>query len=336
MFEPEQPVLPKETSMNAKPEFSLVDTNGIRLRVAQAGKGPLIVLVHGWPESWYSWRHQIPPLAAAGYRVAAIDVRGYGGSDKPEPIEAYSIKEMCTDIVGLINGLGEMQAILIGHDWGAPIVWNTSLFFPDKVRAVAGLSVPHTGRGPAPRIQLFRNLYKDQFFYQLYFQNPGVAEAEFEADVRTSLRKIYYRSSGEGMKAGPRPQKPADAKFLDGLADPDPFPDWLTAADIDYYVEQFKQSGFRGPLNRYRTSDLDFAQQEEIANRKIEQPAAFIAGQLDPVLSFIPGVDLVEVMRQYVADLRLVRIIDGVGHWVQQERPNEVNAALLEWLQGLA
>jgi len=156
-----------------------------------------------------------------------------------------------------------------------------------------------------------------------------VAEAEFEADVRTSLRKIYYRSSGEGMKAGPRPQKPADAKFLDGLADPDPFPDWLAAADLDYYVEQFKQSGFRGPLNRYRTSDLDFAQQEEIANRKIEQPAAFIAGQLDPVLSFIPGVDLVEVMRQHVADLRLVRIIDGVGHWVQQERPNEVNAALL-------
>ena len=178
IFEPEQPVLPKETLMNAKPEFFLVDTNGIRLRVAQAGKGPLIVLVHGWPESWYSWRHQIPPLAAAGYRVAAIDVRGYGGSDKPEPIEAYSIKEMCTDIVGLIDGLGEKEAILIGHDWGAPIVWNTSLFFPDKVRAVAGLSVPHTGRGPAPRIQLFRNLYKDQFFYQLLALYPPSTTCE--------------------------------------------------------------------------------------------------------------------------------------------------------------
>ena len=322
--------------MNATPEFALVNTNGIRLRVAQAGSGPLVVLVHGWPESWYSWRHQIAALAAAGYRVAAVDVRGYGGSDKPEPVEAYSIREICTDIAGLIDGLGEKQAILVGHDWGAPIVWNTSLFFPEHVRAVAGLSVPHTGRGPAPRIELFKNLYKGRFFYQLYFQKPGVAEAEFEADIRTSLRKIYYSASGEGRKAGPRPNKPADAGYLDGQADPDPFPDWLTAADLDYYVGQFEQSGFRGPLNRYRTAELDFAQQAEIANRKIERPAAFIAGALDPVLAFIPGVDLVDVMRQHVADLRLVRIIDGAGHWVQQERPNEVNAALLEWLGGIA
>jgi pimeloyl-ACP methyl ester carboxylesterase len=325
-----------ETSADATPEFSLVSTNGIRLRVTQAGNGPLIVLVHGWPESWYSWRHQIAALAAAGYRVAAVDVRGYGGSDKPEPIEAYSLKEICTDIAGLIEGLGEKQAILIGHDWGAPIVWHTALFFPDKVRAVAGLSVPHTGRGPMPRIQLFRNLYKDRFFYQLYFQKPGVAEAEFEADIRTSLRKIYYSASGDDRKAGPRPAKPADAKYLDGLTDPDPFPDWLSTADLNYYVAQFEQSGFRGPLNRYRTAELDFAQQGEIANRKVEQPAAFIAGQFDPVLAFIPGVDLVEVMRQHVADLRLVRIIDGAGHWIQQERPNEVNMALLEWLRGIA
>jgi pimeloyl-ACP methyl ester carboxylesterase len=320
--------------MTAKPEFSLVNTNGINLRVAQAGRGPLIVLVHGWPESWYSWRHQIGALATAGYRVAAVDVRGYGGSDKPQPIEAYSIKDICADIAGLVDGLGEKQAILIGHDWGAPIVWNTSLFFPDKVRAVAGLSVPHTGRGRMPRIELFRNLYKDRFFYQLYFQQPGVAEAEFEADLRTSLRKIYYQASGEGRQE-PRPNKPADAKFLDGLTDPDPFPNWMTQADLDYYVGQFEQSGFRGPLNRYRTAELDFAQQEAIANRKIEQPAAFIAGSLDPVLSFIPGVDLVDVMRQHASDLRLVRIIDGAGHWVQQERPDEVNAALLEWLRGL-
>jgi pimeloyl-ACP methyl ester carboxylesterase len=321
--------------MDANVEFALVNANAIRLRVAESGKGPLVVLVHGWPESWYSWRHQIPALAAAGYRVAAVDVRGYGGSDKPHAIEAYAIKEMCADIAGLVESLGEKQAILIGHDWGAPIVWNTALFFPDKVRAVAGLSVPHTGRGPMPRIQLFKNLYKDRFFYQLYFQEPGVAEAEFEADLRTSLRKIYYYASGEGLKTGPRPKKPADAKYLDGLSDPDPFPDWLTATDLDYYVGQFTQSGFRGPLNRYRTAELDFAQQEEIANRKIEQPAAFIAGQLDPVLAFIPGVDLIEIMRQHVADLRLVRIIDGAGHWIQQERPNEVNAALLEWLGGI-
>ena len=321
--------------MDAKAEFALVETNGIRLRVAKRGTGPLVVLVHGFPESWYSWRHQIPALAAAGYRVAAVDVRGYGGSDKPHAIEAYAIKEMCADVAGLVESLGEKQAVLIGHDWGAPIVWHTALFFPDKVRAVAGLSVPHTGRGPAPRVELFKNIYKDRFFYQIYFQEPGVAEAEFEADLRTALRKIYYQASGESRQAGPRPPKPADAKYLDGLVDPDPFPDWLTAADLDYFVGQFEQSGFRGPLNRYRTAELDFTQQAEFVGRRIEQPAAFIAGQLDPVLAFIPGVDLVEVMRQHVADLRLVRIIDGAGHWIQQERPAEVNAALLEWLAGI-
>jgi pimeloyl-ACP methyl ester carboxylesterase len=317
------------------PTFEILETNGIRLRVALAGKGPLVVLVHGWPESWYSWRHQIPALAEAGYRVAAPDVRGYGGSDKPHPVEAYAIKEMCADIAGLVTALGETQAILIGHDWGAPIVWNTALFHPDKVRAVAGLSVPHTGRGPAPRIELFRRIHKGRFFYQLYFQTPGVAEAELEADVRTSLRKIYYWASGEGIKAGPRPDKPADARLLDGLADPDPFPGWLTAADLDYYVGEFQQNGFRGPLNRYRTAELDFVQQAAVADQRIEQPAAFIAGSLDPVLRFVPGVDLIEMMRDRVSDLRLVRLVDGAGHWVQQERPAEVNTALLDFLAKL-
>jgi pimeloyl-ACP methyl ester carboxylesterase len=321
--------------MNTKPEFSMVETNGIRLRVALAGQGPLIVLVHGWPESWYSWRHQIGALAQAGFRVAAPDVRGYGGSDKPTPIEAYAIKEMCADIAGLIESLGERQAILIGHDWGAPIVWNTALFFPEKVRAVAGLSVPYTGRGPMPRIELFRNLYKDRFFYQIYFQEPGVAEAELEADVRSSLRKIYYWGSGESRKAGPRPAKSPDAKYLDGLVDPDPFPGWLTPDDLAYYAGEFERSGFRGPLNRYRTSKLDFEQQAPFASSAIRQPAAFIAGTLDPVLSFVPGVDLIAVMRERVADLRLVRLIEGPGHWIQQERPAEVNTALSEFLKTL-
>src|SRR5262249_29681071 len=152
----------------------------------ESGTGPLVVLVHGFPESWYSWRHQIPALAAAGYRVAAVDVRGYGGSDKARAIEAYAVRDMWAGIAGPVESLGEKKAILIGHDWGAPIVWHTALFFPDRVRAVAGLSVPHTGRGPAPRILLFKNIYKDRFFYQIYFQEPGVAEAELEGDSSTS------------------------------------------------------------------------------------------------------------------------------------------------------
>ena len=327
--------------MSPQPDLQIVEANGIRLRVALSGAGPLVMLVHGFPESWYSWRHQIPALAAAGYRVAAPDVRGYGGSDKPQTIEAYAIKEMCADVAGLIAALGERQAILIGHDWGAPIVWNTALFHPEKVRAVAGLSVPHTGRGPLPRIELFRRIYKGRFFYQLYFQTPGVAEAELEADVRISLRKLYYSASGESIKAsregkaGLLRDKPPDARLLDGLPDPDPFPAWLTPADLDTYVVEFERSGFRGPLNRYRNSELDFAQQAAVADKRVEQPAAFVAGSLDPVLRFVPGLDLIEMMRTRVADLRLVRLIEGAGHWVQQERPAEVNAALIEFLRGL-
>ena len=316
-------------------ELQTIESNGIRLRVALAGEGPLIVLVHGWPESWYSWRHRDPALVGAGYRVAAPDVRGYGGSDKPDAIEAYGIKTLAADIAGLVIALGEETAILIGHDWGAPIVWNTALFFPERVRAVAGLSVPHLGRGPIPRVEMFRRVYKDRFFYQLYFQTPGVAEAELEVDVRSSLRKIYYWASGDAALAGLKVTKPPDACLLDGLPDPQPFPTWLTEADLDYYTEQFQRGGFRGPLNRYRTSDIDFALQEEIKDKKIEQPSAFIAGSLDPVLRFVPGVDMVEMMRKQMSDLRLIELIEGAGHWVQQERPTEVNAAIIQFLRGL-
>ena len=312
-----------------------VTANGISQRYAECGSGPLVLFCHGWPESWYSWRHQIPALVAAGYRVAAPDVRGYGGSDKPPEIEAYGIKQLAGDIAGLVPALGEESAILIGPDWGAPIVWNTALFHPRRVRAVAGLSVPHTGRGPVPRVELFKRMYKDRFFYQLYFQTPGVAEAELEADVRTALRKVYYWASGDFVRAGHKVEKASDAKLLDGLPDPQPFPAWMSEAELDYYTAQFQQGGFRGPLNRYRTSDIDFAQQDEIKDRKIEQPAAFIAGTLEPVLRFLPGVDMVDLMRKHMTDLRLVELIEGAGHWVQQERPQEVNAALLKFLKGL-
>jgi epoxide hydrolase A/B len=324
-----------EAQMQQVAQLQTIESNGIRLRVALAGEGPLIVLVHGWPESWFSWRHQIPALVGAGYRVAAPDVRGYGGSDKPEAIESYGIKPLAADIAGLIVALGEKKAILIGHDWGATIVWNTALFFPVRVRAVAGLSVPHLGRGPIPRVEMFRRVYKDKFFYQLYFQTPGVAEAELEGDVRSSLRKVYYWASGDAALAGLKVNKPADARLLDGLPDPQPFPTWLTEADLDYYTEQFQRGGFRGPLNRYRTSDIDFAQQDEIKDKKIEQPTAFIAGSLDPVLRFVPGVDMIEMMRKQMSDLRLVELIKGAGHWVQQERPAEVNAAIIQFLRGL-
>ena len=276
-----------------------------------------------------------PALADAGYRVAAPDVRGYGSSDKPLAIEAYSIKNMSADIDGLIAPLGAERAIVVGHDWGAAIAYCTALFHPERVRAVAGLSVPPLGRGPMPSVELFREVYKDRFFYQLYFQEPGVAEAELQADVRTSLRKIYYSSSGEAQKAGAKIENPTGPGLLDRLIDPNPFPVWLTEADLDYFASQFRNSGFRGPLNRYRNSERDFEQLAAFDGKPFTHPTAFMAGSLEPVLRMIPGVDMVELMRKQCADLRYVRLMEDAGHWLQQERPAEVNAALLEFLRGL-
>ncbi len=321
----------------AEPKFQKLSTNGISLRAVVEGDGPLCVLVHGWPESWYSYRHQIPALVAAGYRVCVPDIRGYGGSDKPHAVEAYAMAEINRDVAGLIVAWGEEQAILIGHDWGAPIVGTTAITHRPRVRAVVGMSVPHLGRGQQPLIETFKQIYKDRFFYQLYFQEEGVAEAELEADVRTALRKIYFNSSGDVTEEQRvfTGKKPPDAKLLDGLRDPDPLPAWLDEADIDYYTSQFQQSGFRGPLNRYRTSERDFRDLPQLSTEHVTQPALFIAGSLDPVLNFVPGVRLHELMDRWYDDLRGKVLIEGAGHWIQQERPEETNRAVLEFLKGL-
>lgn len=316
--------------------FKTIETRGIRLRVMVEGSGPLCVLVHGWPESWYSWRHQIDPLVEAGYRVAAMDARGYGGSDKPHAIEAYDMVEMTDDVVGVIDALAgpEGEAILIGHDWGAPIVWVTSIRYPKRIRAVIGMSVPHLGRGERPTIETFRAVYKDKFFYQLYFQEPGVAEEELEADIPTTLRKVYFNASG-AEDAKMLAKKGPEAKFLEGMIDPNPLPEWLPKEDLDYYVEQFRSSGFRGPLNRYRNQERDHANLPELSQLQITQPALFIAGDRDPVLRFMPGMSLADRCDPWYKDLRGKVLIPGAGHWVQQEAPGPVNEAMLKFLREL-
>jgi pimeloyl-ACP methyl ester carboxylesterase len=317
--------------------FQMLDCGKVRLRTVVEGTGPLCVLVHGWPESWHSWRHQIDALVEAGYRVAVPDVRGYGGSDKPPAIEDYDLIQVTDDVIGVIDALGEQQAILIGHDWGAPIVWVTAIRYSQRVRAVVGMSVPHLGQGDRPAIEVFRELYKDRFFYQLYFQEPGVAERELEADPAATIRKVYYSASGDiadeqrkfGSNKGP------DGAMLDGLTDPDPLPAWLTEEDVAYYAEQFRHSGFRGPLNRYRNWERDHAALPELATKKIERPALFIAGDRDPVLKFVPGIRLSDLMDRWYTDLRGKVLLPGAGHWVQQERPKEVNEALLAFLRAV-
>jgi pimeloyl-ACP methyl ester carboxylesterase len=311
-----------------------VPTNGINLHIAEAGEGPLVLLVHGFPELWYSWRHQLPALAAAGYHAVAPDVRGYGDSDRPPNIEDYAMRQMVADYLGLLDALGEEKAVIVGHDWGSSMAWTSAALNPDRYRAVVGMSVPYLPRGPMPPLKMMDAMFKDRFFYILYFQEPGVAEAEFEADVRRSLRLFMWAASGEARSvpgfATAMVNKPRDSKLFDGAPEVEGVPPWMTEADLDVYVEAFTRSGFRGPLNRYRCMDIDHEQIPEMQDKRIEMPALFVYGEADGVMSFAP----MDPMKQFVSDLKIVSF-PGAGHWTQQERPAETNAALIEFLDGL-
>jgi len=308
-----------------------IETNGINMRIAEAGEGPLVLLLHGFPELWYSWRHQLPALAAAGYRAVAPDVRGYGGTDAPEAIDSYTMLDHVADAVGVLDALGEESAVIVGHDWGAPMAWHGALLHPERFPAVAALSVPYTPRPPAPPTQLMKRLFQDRFFYMLYFQEPGLAEAELEADVRRSMRLMLYDASGDAPRSAWQAQRPKDAKLLDEMRDPERLPPWLTEADIDYYTAEFERTGFRGGLNRYRNMDRDWEQSAHLAGATVQQPALFVAGERDGVLRFT-GTD---AMKASVPNLRNVVILPACGHWTQQERPAEVNSALIEFLKAL-
>ena len=248
------------------PEFRTLDAGEVRLHAAVHGEGPLVLMVHGFPESWYSWRHQIPAIAEAGFTACAIDVRGYGGSDKPWPVADYGMDHMVSDLVGAAEAMAPGQpAILLGHDWGAPMVWNAALAHPDRFRAVAALSVPWPGVGDRPFSAVYDELFtrKGRFFYQQYFQEEGVGEAEAEADVAGFLRRFYYAISGEGAATWPTDKALGDP-LLKGLIDPDRFPPWMTAADLDFYTSEFERSGLRGPLNRYRNHERDWEWQQTV------------------------------------------------------------------------
>src|SRR5450432_275021 len=325
-----EPVLP-ETNFRY-----VTGANRTRLRVAVTGTGPLVLMVHGFPESWFSWRHQMPAIAAAGFTAAALDVRGYGGSDKPEAIEAYTITELAADIAAVIDALDPSGAVLIGHDWGAPQVYGAALIHPRKVRAVVGLSVPAINYVDRKPSEFWARTYPEELFYQTYFWQPGPAEAELEADPSRNIRLFYYALSGNRPQGVSAMVRPAGAtSLLAGLPDPDPLRPWLTAEDVAYYAESFAKGGFRGPLNRYRAQDIDVDQLRSYADRKIEQPGIFIAGAHDPARSMIPGVDRYADPVPRFADCRGVHLLDGIGHWVQQEAPSAVNQLILAFLSTL-
>jgi len=309
------------------PQHREVSLNGITMHIAEEGEGPLVLLLHGFPESWYSWRHQFGPLADAGYRVVAPDQRGYGATDRPDDVDAYSILHLVGDVVGLIEALGEKEAVVVGHDWGAGVAWHTAMLRPDLVRGVVGLSVAPTPRSPVPPLTAAREQFGEDF-YQIYFQEPGVADAELNHDPRTSFRKMLGMGVDANLATG------TGTGFLGGRSDPETLPDWLTEADIDAFVEQYKRNGFTGSLNWYRNIDRNWTLTTPWQNAQITPPALYITGDRDLARGFYPP-DFFDQLPQWVPNLRGIVDLPGCGHWTQQERPAEVNGALLDFLAGL-
>ena len=309
----------------------IVETNGINMHIAEAGEGPLVILCHGFPESWYSWRHQLPALAAAGYHAVAPDQRGYGRTDAPAQIEAYTQFHLVGDVVGLVGALDEEKAVIVGHDWGAPVAWNAAMWRPDIFRAVIGMSVPAIDRARRAPTATMKQAFGDNFFYMLYFQTPGVAEHELQKDVRRSLRMLLYSASGAGIEKA-FPLLPKTAGFLDQMIDSEELSDWLSEDDLDYFTNEFLRAGFRGGLNWYRNLDRTWELAAPFAGKRIEQPALFITGDRD-LTRGMPGFE--ERMRAVVPNLRDVVTFPGIGHWTQQEDPENTNAAMLRFLDSL-
>jgi len=235
-----------------KPNMRFIQTNGINMRIAEMGSGPLVLLLHGWPESWYSWRHQLPALADAGFHVVAPDMRGFGKTDAPKPVEDYDIRKLTADIAGLLDALGEKSAVVVGHDWGAVVAWHCLLLYPDRFRGLVAMSVPYRGRPSESPIEILKKAYGDNFFYMLYFQEPGVAETEFDADPRGILSRLYVSPNAPRETPAVTDPKRAAGGWIPRLGAPKGAQSWLTQADLDYFVDEFKQAGFRGGINFYR------------------------------------------------------------------------------------
>jgi pimeloyl-ACP methyl ester carboxylesterase len=288
--------------------------NGIELNVLEEGEGEPIVLCHGFPELAFSWRHQIPVLAGAGYRVLAPDMRGFGDSSAPAQVSAYDVLTLCGDMCGLLDSIGERSAIFIGHDWGANVVWQLAAIHPERVRAVAGLSVPFVPRAPAPPIPMLRSQLGEDF-YIVWFQDPGVADQVFASDVRRTLTASTPWGPDWARQAKAQPRRP----------------EWMSEQELGVYVEAFARTGFTGGINWYRNIDRNWELTEAFAQRRIEQPAMFLTGELDRVRTFMPA----EAMNGWVTDLQANIVVPGAGHWVQQQTPEIVNAALVEFLGGL-
>jgi len=314
-------------------QHRLLDTNGIRIHLAEAGEGPLVVLLHGFPESWYSWRHQLTALAEAGFHAVAPDQRGYGQTDRPDAIDAYSMFHLVGDVIGLVNALGQERAVVVGHDWGAPVAWHTALFRPDRLRGVAALSVPFRPRGERAPLTVLRAALGEGF-YQIYFQQPGVAEADLQRDVRTTVRYALFGASGDNPVIPDMIVRPGQG-FLGNVSMPSLLPGWISESDVDFYTAEFERTGFACGLNWYRNIDRNWELTAPWHGAQVTVPAGFIVGDRDVVYHFPGGRDNVANLNRFVPNLKQSVVLEGCGHWTQQERPTEVNRFLIDFLRSL-
>ena len=336
-----------------------LNVNGVRLHVAEQGEGPLVLLVHGFPELWYSWRFQLPALAAAGYRAVAIDQRGYGSSSKFWQTDAYRIGPLVADLVGLVPALGAEQAVLVGHDWGAPVVWSAAWMHPERFRGVMGMSVPFSGRGlialpgnpfgERPPHDIHRAVAgPDQLFYQEYFSTLGPIIEEIETDLAGWVRDIVWTVSGEALAAAGFTLAGQDPialirnsalciangqRMRDRFMTPATMPDWFTADDLAVFVDALERGGFSGPLSYYYNLENDWQDLAPYAGRKLEVPAMFLGAEYDVATWW--GAEAIERAPEQIANWLGAKVLEGSGHWLQQEKADETNAVLLEFLRAL-
>jgi pimeloyl-ACP methyl ester carboxylesterase len=311
-------------------EHRLLEVNGITLSLYSSGPtlGRPVWLLHGFPECWHSWRQQIGPLAAAGYRVLIPEMRGYGQSSAPHEASAYDLISVCGDIQAAMDSLGQPEACVVGHDWGAPIAWHLALLEPQRVKAVVGMAVPFGGRPKQPAIDIIRQHYAERFHYILHFQQPGVAELEMDADIPRTLRMMMHNTSAAVPKDFFLQDKPAGASLFAGMQDPLTLPAWCDQQAFDEYLKTFAGRGFYGALNWYRNFERNWQRTESLAARQIEQPALFLLGDKDPV-GTLEAYTLQQMPRR-VAHLEQ-HLLSECGHWIQNEQAERVNQHLLDF-----
>jgi pimeloyl-ACP methyl ester carboxylesterase len=302
---------------------------GVWLSVTEAGAAgaaPTVVLLHGFPDLAYTWRHQVPALAAAGYHVLAPDGRGYGRSSRPDDVDAYDVGHLTGDLVALLDDSGVERAVFVGHDWGALIVYALALLSPERVAGAVGIGVPFLPRGTTPPTTMLRQFAGEQWFMLLWVQDPGVAERDLERDVRLTLRRVYGGLRLDAIVGSQHSGEPRN--FVDRLADPDALPEWLGADDFDHYVAEYERTGFTGGLNWFRNFDRNWTLTPQLAGARLTVPTLYLSGAVDPLLIACPPA----LMEGWVDDHRGTVLVDDAGHWVHQERPDAVNNALLWFL----